>query len=323
MLDITKRPRRLRSNSAIRALIRETNLDINDLIYPLFIVEGHGIKEEIASMRGVYHFSIDRLNGEIKEIVRLGIKGVLLFGIPDAKDDVGTSAWQSEGIVQKAVKFIKDIAPELYVITDVCLCQYTSHGHCGIIQNGKILNDASVEIIAKTALSHAEAGADMVAPSDMMDGRVKAIRQLLDRESYIDIPIMSYSAKFASSFYGPFRNAANSAPAFGDRKTYQMDYSNTNEAMGEIQLDIEEGADIIMVKPALAYLDIIRKAKDSFNIPIAAYNVSGEYSMIKAASQLGYINEKQMVHEVLTGIKRAGADIILTYFAKDIALWSL
>lgn len=320
-IDMPKRPRRLRHNTAIRELVKETRIDTNDLVYPIFVVEGKEVKEEIPSMPGVYHFSLDNLNSEIDEICSLGIKSILLFGIPKIKDSMAKSAWEEKGIVQRAIKVIKDIAPQLYIITDVCLCQYTDHGHCGLIEDGKILNDESLEIISKTALSHAVAGADMVAPSDMMDGRIKAIRTLLDKQGYINIGIMSYSAKFSSSFYGPFREAAHSSPSFGDRRTYQMDYCNSKEAMREIELDIKEGADIIMVKPALSYLDIIRLAKDSFNIPISAYNVSGEYSMIKAGALKGWIDEKQIVMEIMTSIKRAGTDIIITYFAKDIAKW--
>ncbi len=322
MLNLVKRPRRIRNIKAVRELVKETHLNVNDLIYPLFVVNGYNIKEEISSMPGVYHFSLDILKGEIEEIKSLGIKSILIFGLPDQKDEWGSKAYDDDNIVQKAIKVAKKIAPDMCVITDVCLCQYTSHGHCGLIsEDGKVLNDESVELLAKTALSHIKAGADMVAPSDMMDGRIKGIRELLDKEGYYDSPIMSYSAKFASAFYGPFREAADSAPAFGDRKSYQMDYCNSGEAMREIELDIEEGADIIMVKPALAYLDILRRAKDKFNLPVAAYNVSGEYSMVKAAAKMGWIDEKQVVLEILTGIKRAGADIIITYFAKEVASW--
>ncbi len=322
MINLVKRPRRIRNIKAVRELVKETHLNVNDLIYPLFVVNGYNVKEEISSMPGVYHFSLDILKGEIEEIKDLGIKSILLFGLPEHKDECGSSAYDDSNIVQKAIKVVKEIAPDMCVITDVCLCQYTSHGHCGLInENGKVLNDESVELLAKTALSHIKAGADMVAPSDMMDGRIKGIRELLDKEGYYDSPIMSYSAKFSSAFYGPFREAADSAPAFGDRKSYQMDYCNSSEAMREIELDIEEGADIIMVKPALAYLDILRRAKDKFNLPVAAYNVSGEYSMVKAAAKMGWIDEKQVVLEILTGIKRAGADIIITYFAKEVAEW--
>ncbi|QUH27099.1 porphobilinogen synthase [Serpentinicella alkaliphila] len=321
MFDIVKRSRRLREKSNIRALVRETQLHVDDFVYPIFVTHGEHIKEEIPSMPGIFHYSIDMLHEEIEEIAKLNIKAILIFGIPEKKDELGTSAYDEDGIVQQAVRHIKKLNKELYIITDVCLCQYTSHGHCGIIEVESVLNDPSVELIARTALSHARAGADMVAPSDMMDGRVQAIRILLDKEGYSNIPIMSYSAKFASSFYGPFREAAHSAPQFGDRKSYQMDYCNANEAIREMELDIEEGADIIMVKPALSYLDILRQGKDQFNVPMAAYNVSGEYAMIKAASKMGWINEKQIITEVLTSIKRAGADIIITYFAKDIVKW--
>ncbi|ADH60206.1 Porphobilinogen synthase [Thermoanaerobacter mathranii subsp. mathranii str. A3] len=320
-MDLVKRPRRLRMNSILREMIRETSLDVSDLIYPLFVVPGDNIKEEIDSMPGVYHFSIDLLVEEVKEVRDLGIPAILLFGVPSYKDELGSEAYSEEGIVQKAVREIKEKVPEIVVITDVCMCGYTIHGHCGIVENGQVLNDKTVDYIAKIALSHVEAGADIVAPSDMMDGRVAAIRKLLDSKGFVNTPIMAYSAKYASSFYGPFREAANSFPQFGDRKSYQMDYGNSNEALREIALDIEEGADIVMVKPALSYLDIIRRVKDNFNIPIAAYNVSGEYSMVKAAAKMGWIDEKSVVLEILTSIKRAGADMIITYFAKDVAKW--
>ncbi|AIS51538.1 delta-aminolevulinic acid dehydratase HemB [Thermoanaerobacter kivui] len=320
-MDLVKRPRRLRINSIVRDMVRETSLDIKDLIYPLFVVQGDNIKEEIDSMPGVYHFSIDLLIEEVKEVRDVGIPAILLFGVPSYKDKLGSEAYSEEGIVQKAVRKIKEKVPEIVVITDVCMCGYTIHGHCGIVENGQVLNDKTVDYIAKIALSHVEAGADIVAPSDMMDGRVAAIRKLLDSKGFVNTPIMAYSAKYASSFYGPFREAANSAPQFGDRKSYQMDYGNSNEALREIALDIEEGADIVMVKPALSYLDIIRRVKDNFNIPIAAYNVSGEYSMVKAAAKMGWIDEKSVVLEILTSIKRAGADMIITYFAKDVAKW--
>jgi len=320
-MDLVKRPRRLRMNSILREMIRETSLDVGDLIYPLFVVPGDNIKEEIDSMPGVYHFSINLLVEEVKEVRDLGIPAILLFGVPSYKDELGSEAYSEEGIVQKAVREIKEKVPEIVVITDVCMCGYTIHGHCGIVENGQVVNDKTVDYIAKIALSHVEAGADIVAPSDMMDGRVAAIRKLLDSKGFVNTPIMAYSAKYASSFYGPFREAANSFPQFGDRKSYQMDYGNSNEALREIALDIEEGADIVMVKPALSYLDIIRRVKDNFNIPIAAYNVSGEYSMVKAAAKMGWIDEKSVVLEILTSIKRAGADMIITYFAKDVAKW--
>ncbi|MEQ6359273.1 porphobilinogen synthase [Thermoanaerobacter thermohydrosulfuricus] len=320
-MDLVKRPRRLRMNSILREMIRETSLDVGDLIYPLFVVPGDNIKEEIDSMPGVYHFSIDLLVEEVKEVRDLGIPAILLFGVPSYKDELGSEAYSEEGIVQKAVREIKEKVPEIVVITDVCMCGYTIHGHCGIVENGQVVNDKTIDYIAKIALSHVEAGADIVAPSDMMDGRVAAIRKLLDSRGFVNTPIMAYSAKYASSFYGPFREAAHSAPQFGDRKSYQLDYGNSNEALREIALDIEEGADIVMVKPALSYLDIIRRVKDNFNIPIAAYNVSGEYSMVKAAAKMGWIDEKSAVLEILTSIKRAGADMIITYFAKDVAKW--
>ena len=320
-MDIIKRPRRLRVNENMRRLVKETQLSIDDLIYPLFVVEGRGIKREIPSMPGVYHFSIDMLAAELEEIHKAGIPGVLFFGVPDKKDETGSGAWNPDGIVQRALRETKHCFPELLLIADVCLCEYTSHGHCGIVESGKIVNDSSVELIAKTALSHAEAGADIVAPSDMMDGRVGVIRKTLDSNGYINKGIMAYSVKYASAFYGPFRDAAKSAPAFGDRRTYQMDYSNVREAIREAELDVEEGADIIMVKPALAYLDVIKEVQSYTRLPVAAYNVSGEYSMIKAAAQKGWINERAVVIETLTAIKRAGAKIIISYHAKDVAHW--
>ncbi|PRX29871.1 porphobilinogen synthase [Orenia metallireducens] len=320
-MDLIHRPRRLRKTKAIRNLVRETKLSREDLIYPLFVVEGEGIKEEIPSMPGNFHLSIDKLLAEVKKIVDLGILGIILFGIPDQKDEIGSTAWAEDGIIQRACRKIKEAYPELLIITDVCLCQYTSHGHCGTLEEGCLLNDPTIENLAKVAISHAQAGADMVAPSDMMDGRVGAIREGLDQHGYEDIAIISYSAKYASAFYGPFRDAAHSAPQEGDRKSYQMDPANSDEALREIQLDVEEGADIIMVKPALSYLDIIRRAKDNFTLPIAAYNVSGEYAMIKAAAQKGWLDEKVAVLEMLTSIKRAGAEIIITYCAKDVAKW--
>ena len=315
------RPRRLRINKRIRNLVRETRVDIDDLIYPIFLVEGYNIKKEISTLPGCYHFSIDRLREEIEEIIDLGIGSVVLFGIPDEKDELGRQAYKKDGIVQRGIREIKEIAKDILVITDVCMCQYTDHGHCGIIENRMVDNDLTLEYLAKIALSHAQAGADMIAPSDMMDGRVSAIREILDENGFKSIPIMSYSAKYASAFYGPFRDAAHSAPQFGDRRTYQMDPSNSDEAIRETEGDIMEGADIVMVKPALAYLDIIRRVKDNFNVPIAAYNVSGEYAMIKAAAAAGLVDERSIVLETLTSIKRAGADIIITYFAKDFAKW--
>jgi porphobilinogen synthase len=313
------RPRRLRANGNLRSLIRETTVTVNDLIYPLFVRPGKKVRNPINSMPGCCQFSIDELIKETQEIKTLGIPGIILFGIPDKKDEVASEAYAADGIVQKAIRAIKDTIPDLLIITDVCLCEYTSHGHCGLVKDGVILNDPTLELLARQALSHARAGAAMVAPSDMMDGRVKAIRELLDQEGYSHIPIMSYSAKYASAFYGPFREAAESPPQFGDRKTYQMDPGNSDEALREVALDIEEGADIVIVKPALSYLDIISRVKERFGVPVAAYNVSGEYAMIKAAAQLGWLDGKGVMQEVLLSIKRAGADIILTYFAKEMA----
>ncbi|MDQ2086956.1 porphobilinogen synthase [Herbivorax sp. ANBcel31] len=321
MLDIIKRPRRLRINEQMRDMVGETVVMPNDLIYPLFVVEGENIRNEVPSMPGIYQFSIDNLLKEIEDVCKSGIKGVILFGIPDKKDEMGTGAYDEEGIIQKALRAVKKEFPHILVIADVCLCEYTSHGHCGIVENGEIINDPSVELISKTALSYARAGADIVAPSDMMDGRVGHIREVLDKNNYTDMTIMAYSAKYSSAFYGPFRDAAKSSPQFGDRKTYQMDYRNVREALREVQLDIEEGADIVMVKPALSYLDIISKVKNSFNVPVAAYSVSGEYAMIKAASQKGWIDEKSVVLESITSIKRAGAEIIITYYAKELSKW--
>jgi porphobilinogen synthase len=314
-----QRPRRLRKNETIRRMVRETSLSPDCFIYPLFVTFGKGVRKEIPSMPGCFQESVDKVVKHAKEVYSLGIPSVLLFGIPEHKDETGTGAYDEHGVVQKAIKAIKNAAPELYVITDVCMCEYTSHGHCGIIKDGDVDNDSTLELLAKEAVSHAKAGADMVAPSDMMDGRVEAIRDALDGKGFPDLPIMSYAAKYASAFYGPFREAAESTPQFGDRRSYQMDPSNRREALKEIALDIDEGADIIMVKPALAYLDIISDAKDSFDIPVAAYNVSGEYSLVKAAGKMGWIDEKRVMMEILTSIKRAGADLILTYFAKEAA----
>lgn len=315
------RHRRLRARKEIRDLVRETRLDPSNFIYPLFVVEGENIKEEISSMPGTYHYSVDRLPEIIDEIISAGVKGVILFGIPSYKDEVGSSAYICEGIVQKAIIKIKEIEEALWVITDVCMCEYTSHGHCGIVHNQTVDNDETLLYIAKIALSHAVAGADMVAPSDMMDGRVAAIRDILDTNGFQNIGIMAYSAKYCSAFYGPFREAADSAPKFGDRNSYQMDPANGRMAINEIEKDINEGADIIMIKPALSYLDIICKARDKFNVPIAAYSVSGEYTMIKSAAKLGYINERAVALETLLSIKRAGADMIITYYAIEAALW--
>lgn len=314
-----ERLRRLRRTGTLRAMVRETVLHPDDLIYPLFIVEGKGLVEEVASMPGISRFSPDRLAPEIEEIISLGIPSVILFGIPKKKDPSGTSAYRKDGVIQKAIRTIKAHAPDLVVITDVCLCEYTSHGHCGAVQGEEILNDPSLELLCRMALSHVEAGADMVAPSDMMDGRIRAIRKALDASGLSQIPIMSYAAKFDSAFYGPFREAAGSAPSFGDRRSYQMDPANRREALREVLLDIEEGADIVMVKPALCYMDILREVRDACRHPLAAYNVSGEYAMVKAAGQRGWIDGERTMMEILLGLKRAGADLILTYFAKEAA----
>jgi len=311
------RLRRLRKSVALRDMFRETHLTRNDFIYPLFVAEGTNFKREIGSMPNIFQLSIDNILRECEELLTLGVTAVLLFGIPDFKDEVGSSGYASDGIVQKASREIKRRFPEMLVITDVCLCEYTSHGHCGVVENEYVQNDATLELLAKQALTHAESGADIIAPSDMMDGRIGAIRRKLDENGFAETPIMAYSAKFASAFYGPFREAAESAPQFGDRKSYQMDFGNAQEAMREIALDIQEGADIVMVKPALAYLDIIRRTKENFNLPIAAYNVSGEYSMVKAAAANGWIDGERVMLESLTAIKRAGADVIITYFAKE------
>ena len=314
-----KRPRRLRVSGIMRDLVRETRLDMKTLVYPLFIVEGQGIKNEIKSMPGVYHFSIDMLEDEIEDILRHGIQNIMVFGVTHDKDACASSGFAEDGIVQRAVRKIKSFEKRLNVITDVCMCEYTDHGHCGILdESGYVDNDKSLAVLARIALSHAQAGADMVAPSDMMDGRVGAIRRILDEHGFVNVGIMAYSAKFASNFYGPFRDAADSAPAFGDRKTYQMDPANFREAMLECAYDIEEGADMVMVKPALSYLDVIKGARERFDVPIVAYNVSGEYSMIKFAISQGLLNEEAM-YEAVMSIKRAGADIIITYFAKDLA----
>jgi len=318
-LDFT-RTRRLRGSQPLRDLVRETRLSPQDFVYPLFVTHGSDVREEISSMPGQYHLSLDQLPAEAEELRSLGVPAVLLFGLPAEKDEVGSEGYDPGGIVQQAIRTLKDAAPDLVVITDVCMCEYTSHGHCGIVTpEGEVDNDATLPLLVRTALSHAEAGADMVAPSDMMDGRIAAIRAGLDDSGFVNTPIMAYSAKQASAFYGPFRVAADSAPQFGDRRSYQMDPGNSREALREIEADIEEGADIVMVKPALPNLDIIARARESFDHPIAAYNVSGEYAMVKAACQLGYIDEERVMMEVLTGIKRAGADIIITYHAKEAA----
>lgn len=320
-MNLIKRPRRLRSSGNLRSLVREIILTPSDFIYPVFVVEGENIKKEISSLPGNYHYSVDMLAQEMDEICRLGITSVLLFGLPEEKDERGSNAYAEDGIVQKAIREIKRCHRDLLVITDVCLCEYTSHGHCGLIKDGYVDNDSTLELIAQTALSHVRAGADMVAPSDMMDGHIAAIREKLDDNGYTNVPIMAYSAKYASAFYGPFREAACSTPQFGDRKTYQMDPANKREALREVELDVEEGADIVMVKPAIAYLDIVNEVANRFNIPVAAYHVSGEYAMVKAAAKMGWIDEKRVALEMLTSIKRAGADMIITYYAKDAVKW--
>ena len=318
----TYRPRRMRANAVTREFVRETTLSAKDFIYPLFVKPGTGCKDAISSMPDVFQYSIDMLEAEMEELRSLGIQAVILFGLPEHKDECGSEAYDDNGIVQQAIREIKRCCPEMYVITDVCLCEYTSHGHCGKLdENGYVLNDPTLELLAAEALSHARAGADMVAPSDMMDGRIGAIREALDDNGFTNLPIMAYSAKYASGYYGPFRDAADSAPAFGDRKAYQMDPANSNEALREVALDIEEGAYMVMVKPALAYLDIMRRAADEFEFPLVAYNVSGEYAMVKAAAQNGWIDEERVVLESLLCMKRAGAKMIITYHAKDAARW--
>ncbi len=319
------RLRRLRKDENIRKMVRENHLSVNDLIYPLFIVEGENVKEEIKSMPGQYRYSIDKVIEEVKEVKELGIPAIILFGIPEKKDDIGSDSFSDDGIIQRSIKAIKESVPEMYVITDVCFCEYTSHGHCGYLKCSEkscdVDNDRTLELLKKQVVSHAKAGADMVAPSGMMDGMIKAIRKGLDKADFTEIPIMSYAAKYTSAYYGPFRDAAESTPSFGDRRSYQMDPANVNEALREVALDIEEGADIVMVKPALSYMDVIKAVKETFKYPTAAYNVSGEYSMIKAAAMNDWIDEKRVVIETLLSMKRAGADIILTYFAKDVAKW--
>jgi len=321
MKDLLHRPRRLRVSGGVRNLVRETQLTSHDFIYPLFIVPGEKIRDEISSLPGVCHLSVDEAVKEARRAYELGIQGVIVFGLPEYKDEEGSSAWDMNSPVQKAVLAIKQALPSLVVITDVCLCQYTTTGHCGLIKGETVDNDSTLDLLAKVALSHAKAGADMVAPSDMMDGRVGVMRDVLDLQGYCHVTIMAYSAKYASAYYGPFREAADSAPQFGDRRTYQMDPANAREALREVQLDIAEGADIVMVKPALAYLDIIRQVRDRFDVPVAAYNVSGEYAMVKAAAQNGWIDEQRIVLETLLGMKRAGADMIITYHALDAAKW--
>ncbi len=315
------RGRRLRRNARLRALVRETRLSVEQLVYPIFVVEGKGVKRPIEAMPGLFQFSVDKLVDEVKEARDLGIPAILLFGIPAKKDELGREAYAKDGIVQRALRRLKEEVAEVLLITDVCLCEYTSHGHCGMVKDGVVLNDPTLEILAEAALSHARAGADIVAPSDMMDGRVGAIRRKLDESGFSDVAILSYAAKYCSAFYGPFREAAQSAPQFGDRRSYQMDPANVREALKEVQLDLEEGADMVMVKPAMPYLDVIRTVRDRFDVPVGAYNVSGEYAMVKAAARNGWVDEKRVAMEILTGIQRAGADVILTYHAKDAARW--
>lgn len=318
-MELTIRPRRLRTSDTLRRMVRETRVSPDSLIYPLFLVEGENIKEPIPSLEGQWRYSLDRVWEEIEECLNAGVSRVLLFGIPAHKDACGSSAWDPNGVVQQGIRAIKEKFPQCYVITDVCMCEYTDHGHCGILHDHEVDNDKTLEVLAKTALSHVQAGADMVAPSDMMDGRIGAIREVLDDNGFTNVPIMSYSAKYASAFYGPFRDAAGSAPAFGDRRGYQMDPHNRREALKECALDVEEGADILMVKPALSYLDVIRECSDAFDLPMAAYSVSGEYAMIKAAGKAGLIDEHRVMCESALAIFRAGADILITYFAKELA----
>ncbi len=315
------RARRLRKTELLRGLVRETRLTVANLIYPMFVRTGSNIRQEVTSMPGVFQQSADKIVEDCREVESLGIPGVILFGLPETKDPRGSSSLQTDGVVQRAIEAIRRAKLNIVVITDVCLCEYTDHGHCGVIENGEVANDATLEILAEQSLSHARAGADIVAPSDMMDGRVAAIRKKLDQNKFEDLPILAYAAKYCSAFYGPFREAADSAPQFGDRRSYQMDPANAREALKEVSLDLEEGADMIMVKPALPYLDIITRVRQEFSVPVAAYNVSGEYSMVKAAAQNGWLDEKRAALEILTGIQRAGADIILTYHAKDAARW--
>ncbi len=318
-MEIIKRPRRLRENAVIRKMVRETRLDKSSLVYPIFVMEGEGITEEIPSMPGQYRYSIDTFLGKLRELLDHGVSSVMIFGIPDHKDEVGSGAYDSNGIVQRALRAAKKAVPEMYYITDVCMCEYTSHGHCGVLNGNDVDNDPTLELLAKTALSHAEAGADMVAPSDMMDGRVLAIRKKLDENGYSRVPIMSYAVKYASAFYGPFRDAADSAPKFGDRKTYQMDFHNVREGIKEALTDVEEGADIVMVKPGMSFLDVLTKVHDLVNVPVACYSVSGEYAMVKAAAEKGWIDEDRIVGEMAVSAFRAGAQIYITYYAERIA----
>lgn len=318
-MELITRPRRLRGNAVLRKMVRETRMDASSLVYPMFVIEGNNIKEEIPSMPGQYRYSVDRMEEKLTELADAGVNSVMLFGIPAHKDEVGSGAYAQDGIVQKAFRKAKEVCPQLYMIGDVCMCEYTSHGHCGVLCGHEVENDKTLELLAKTALSQVQAGADMVAPSDMMDGRVAVIRKKLDENGYVNTPIMSYAVKFASSFYGPFRDAAGSAPSFGDRKSYQMDFHNRREALKEAMLDVEEGADIIMVKPAMAYGDLIREVKDRTDIPVASYSVSGEYAMVKAAAQAGFIDEASILCEMAVSAYRAGTDIYITYFAEELA----
>lgn len=318
-MELIKRPRRLRGGETLRKMVRETRMDKSSLIYPLFVMEGTGIQEEIPSMEGQYRYSLDRLPYKLEQLEKAGVSSIMLFGIPDHKDEIGSGAYAQDGIVQKALRSAKERFPEMYYVTDVCMCEYTSHGHCGVLCGHDVDNDKTLELLAKTALSHAQAGSDMIAPSDMMDGRVAAIRKELDQGGFSNIPIMSYAVKYASAFYGPFRDAAGSAPAFGDRKSYQMDFHNRREGMKEALADIEEGADIIMVKPAVSYLDMVSEISKAVNVPVAAYSVSGEYAMVKAAAKMGWIDEERIIGEMAVGAYRAGAQIYITYFAEEIA----
>lgn len=318
-MELIKRPRRLRGGETLRKMVRETRMDKSSLIYPLFVMEGTGIQEEIPSMEGQYRYSLDRLPYKLEQLEKAGVSSIMLFGIPDHKDEIGSGAYAQDGIVQKALRSAKERFPEMYYVTDVCMCEYTSHGHCGVLCGHDVDNDKTLELLAKTALSHAQAGSDMIAPSDMMDGRVAAIRKELDQGGFSNIPIMSYAVKYASAFYGPFRDAAGSAPAFGDRKSYQMDFHNRREGMKEALMDIEEGADIIMVKPAMSYLDMVSEISKAVNVPVAAYSVSGEYAMVKAAAKMGWIDEERIIGEMAVGAYRADAQIYITYFAEEIA----
>ena len=318
-MELIKRPRRLRGGETLRKMVRETRMDKSSLIYPLFVMEGTGIQEEIPSMEGQYRYSLDRLPYKLEQLEKAGVSSIMLFGIPDHKDEIGSGAYAQDGIVQKALRSAKERFPEMYYVTDVCMCEYTSHGHCGVLCGHDVDNDKTLELLAKTALSHAQAGSDMIAPSDMMDGRVAAIRKELDQGGFSNIPIMSYAVKYASAFYGPFRDAAGSAPAFGDRKSYQMDFHNRREGMKEALMDIEEGADIIKVKPAMSYLDMVSEISKAVNVPVAAYSVSGEYAMVKAAAKMGWIDEERIIGEMAVGAYRAGAQIYITYFAEEIA----